>query len=61
MAFKYLWTAGMCKSRAEGNSVSVSMSGNANGRDRNEETYGGGLKTLESESGQIFKIATKQK
>lgn len=54
MAFKYLWTAGMCKSRAEGSSVSVSMSGNANGRDRNEEMYVGVLKTLESESGERF-------
>lgn len=54
MGFKYLWTAGMCKSREEGSSVSVSVSGNANGRARNEEMYGGVLKTLESESGQIF-------
>lgn len=61
MAFKYLWTAGIFKSRAEGSSVSVSMSGNANGGDRNEEMYGDVLKTLESASGQIFKIATNQK
>lgn len=54
MGFKYLWTAGMCKSSAEGSSVSVSVSGNANGRARTEETYGDVLKTLESESGQRF-------
>lgn len=47
----------------ESSSVSVSMSGNANGRDRNEEMYGGVLKALESESGQIFlkKKQTKNK
>lgn len=49
--------------KAEGRSFSVSMSGNANGRDRNEETYRGVLKALESESGQRFlkKKQTKNK
>ena len=49
--------------KAEGSSVSVSMSGNANGRDRNEEIYSGVLKALESESGQRFfkKKQTKNK
>lgn len=67
------WSSSICgqlgcirleqKLKAESSSVSVSMSGNANGRDRNEEMYGGVLKALESESGQIFlkKKQTKNK
>lgn len=49
--------------KVEGSSVSVSMSGNANGRDRNEEMYSSVLKALESESEQRFlkKKPTKNK
>lgn len=38
--------------KAESTSVSVSMCGSANFRDRSEKMYGGVLKALESESGE---------
>lgn len=46
--------------KAEGSFISVAVSGNANGRDRNKEMYGGVLTALESESGQRF-FKKKQK